>query len=97
MLNWRCLAGSTFFQRQASEYVLGVLVSLSRLLLPEKAPFPQAVHFAHSRPDDAESVRKYFEFFRCPVYFDRRQSRSEERRVGKECVGQCRSRWSAYQ
>src|SRR3546814_2699001 len=26
MLNWRCLAGSTFFQRQASEYVLGVLV-----------------------------------------------------------------------
>src|SRR3546814_20759343 len=23
-------------------------------------------------------------------------SRSEERRVGKECVSQCRSRWSAY-
>src|SRR3546814_11497572 len=23
--------------------------------------------------------------------------RSEERRVGKECVGTCRSRWSAYQ
>src|SRR3546814_1285916 len=25
-----------------------------------------------------------------------RQSRSEERRVGKECVSTCRSRWSPY-
>src|SRR3546814_21047868 len=27
---------------------------------------------------------------------DRRAGRSEERRVGKECVSTCRSRWSAY-
>src|SRR3546814_13919974 len=27
-----------------------------------------------------------------PVFFDR----SEERRVGKECVSTCRSRWSQY-
>src|SRR3546814_3477376 len=27
---------------------------------------------------------------------DRRRSRSEERRVGKECVSTCRSRWSPY-
>ena len=26
----------------------------------------------------------------------RRQPRSEERRVGKECCGTCRSRWSPY-
>ena len=26
----------------------------------------------------------------------RRRVRSEERRVGKECNGQCRSRWSPY-
>src|SRR3546814_14161511 len=26
-----------------------------------------------------------------------RRSRSEERRVGKECVSKCRSRWSPYQ
>src|SRR3546814_2696806 len=26
----------------------------------------------------------------------RRQPRSEERRVGKECVSTCRSRWSPY-
>src|SRR3546814_16423348 len=28
--------------------------------------------------------------------FDDAQARSEERRVGKECVSTCRSRWSAY-
>src|SRR3546814_15207059 len=27
---------------------------------------------------------------------DRRARRSEERRLGKECVRTCRSRWSAY-
>src|SRR3546814_9907436 len=27
---------------------------------------------------------------------DRTQARSEERRVGKECVSTCRSRWSPY-
>src|SRR3546814_2437938 len=27
---------------------------------------------------------------------DRRRRRSEERRVGKECVSTCRSRWSPY-
>src|SRR3546814_18397875 len=30
----------------------------------------------------------------CPLADDRR--RSEERRVGKECVSTCRSRWSPY-
>src|SRR3546814_12936806 len=28
--------------------------------------------------------------------FDRSLTRSEERRVGKECVSTCRSRWSPY-
>src|SRR3546814_11118718 len=36
--------------------------------------------------------------FREIRYFDiEGQSRSEERRVGKECVSTCRSRWSQYQ
>src|SRR3546814_16428299 len=30
------------------------------------------------------------------VRFERTKTRSEERRVGKECVSTCRSRWSAY-
>src|SRR3546814_11105448 len=29
-------------------------------------------------------------------YWGRELSRSEERRVGKECVSTCRSRWSPY-
>src|SRR3546814_13677068 len=31
-----------------------------------------------------------------PVDSEIRQLRSEERRVGKECVSTCRSRWSPY-
>ena len=30
------------------------------------------------------------------LLFNRRRSRSEERRVGKECNQVCRSRWSPY-
>src|SRR3546814_17750816 len=29
-------------------------------------------------------------------FYDRGTTRSEERRVGKECVSTCRSRWSLY-
>ena len=29
-------------------------------------------------------------------YFQYKMQRSEERRVGKECVSTCRSRWSPY-
>src|SRR3546814_12896195 len=35
-------------------------------------------------------VYAYLPFFILPLY------RSEERRVGKECVSTCRSRWSPY-
>src|SRR3546814_16053814 len=31
-----------------------------------------------------------------PSGLERRTARSEERRVGKECVSTCRSRWSPY-
>src|SRR3546814_10420062 len=30
------------------------------------------------------------------IFFSIRRRRSEERRVGKECVSTCRSRWSPY-
>src|SRR3546814_12410216 len=32
----------------------------------------------------------------CPYLPGRQERRSEERRVGKECVSPCRSRWSPY-
>src|SRR3546814_14104527 len=45
-----------------------------------------------------ESFWRLFFFFqgksRPPIFL--REGRSEERRVGKECVSTCRSRWSPY-
>src|SRR3546814_17409119 len=32
----------------------------------------------------------------CFLWYDKDADRSEERRVGKECVSTCRSRWSPY-
>src|SRR3546814_12408772 len=32
----------------------------------------------------------------CTLSIENQESRSEERRVGKECVSTCRSRWSPY-
>src|SRR3546814_8206715 len=34
--------------------------------------------------------------FSSPLGFNHNQTRSEERRVGTECVSTCRSRWSPY-
>src|SRR3546814_13444987 len=41
-------------------------------------------------PDDKVEIAKIFDSMR------QAQARSEERRVGKECVSTCRSRWSPY-
>src|SRR3546814_10063255 len=47
--------------------------------------------------DRAHPVEKYFrESAVLPLYDAGNIGRSEERRVGKECVSTCRSRWSPY-
>ena len=38
----------------------------------------------------------YEHHYRVRMRIDGQLRRSEERRVGKECNGQCRSRWSPY-
>jgi len=70
LVRWDCLAGSEILRRQLTEYVLGSFAVLLRTLLPEQRQLLQAVHFVHARPAKAERVREYFEFFRCPVYFE---------------------------
>src|SRR3546814_14415302 len=45
--------------------------------------------------DDVERTLRN-EFMSNLAKTNRRDSRSEERRVGKECVSTCRSRWSPY-
>src|SRR3546814_6434872 len=47
---------------------------------------------ARSRPPDPRPSEAGAE----DRHFPRRRGRSEERRVGKECVSTCRSRWSPY-
>src|SRR3546814_9395312 len=42
------------------------------------------------------AVRRALEVLEAEGRIWRRQGRSEERRVGKECVSTCRSRWSPY-
>lgn len=70
-IRWECSTGSTAFRRQATEYVLGAFVVISRLLLPEQKGLLKAVNFSHARPEDNNRVRDYFSFFQAPVYFSR--------------------------
>src|SRR3546814_18637193 len=50
--------------------------------------------------DPGETMSEFFtpDFKALPYWWERtpRPRRSEERRVGKECVSTCRSRWSPY-
>src|SRR3546814_5726065 len=47
--------------------------------------------FFEAGNDLADDIFSY-----CVRFDDRESTRSEERRVGKECVSTCRSRWSPY-
>src|SRR3546814_18887021 len=51
-------------------------------------------------PQEVESLQRALpalaELLMPPVAMDARRDRSEERRVGTECVSTCRSRWSPY-
>src|SRR3546814_8198732 len=53
---------------------------------------------AHERDflDFRDVAFEYVEAYADTVAGQRRDDRSEERRVGKECVGTCISRWSPY-
>ena len=43
-----------------------------------------------------ENLRYLCRHIRSHLFFGHVRARSEERRVGKECVQPCRSRWSPY-
>lgn len=70
-LCWECQAGSALLRRHTSDYITGTIRVVTRLLAPATEPLPLAVHLTHSRPTDPERVREYFDFFRCPVHFDK--------------------------
>src|SRR3546814_7192275 len=47
-------------------------------------------------PDPAEDADEHHDDLLLKRQVDTEELRSEERRVGKECVSTCRSRWSPY-
>src|SRR3546814_17393164 len=49
-----------------------------------------------SEPQDASHTLRNISFVNAKTPVVRCTVRSEERRVGKECVSTCRSRWSPY-
>src|SRR3546814_11037904 len=54
------------------------------------------LHLLHLLWIDLSTLHRLFETFRNLVCSRPILGRSEERRVGKECVSTCRSRWSPY-
>lgn len=69
---WRGAAGGEQFRRQAAEYVLGVFVTVARLLLEDSdRELLRAVEFRHAAPANAALLREYFAVFSAPVHFDR--------------------------
>src|SRR3546814_18549110 len=57
---------------------------------------PAVVNIQTQQSIEGGQAEQFEEFFK--EFFERRGpgGRSEERRVGKECVSTCRSRWSPY-
>src|SRR3546814_7731582 len=67
------------------------------------APVPNPLqHFRfigrafHGLQDRGGGMLEWNVQIRCNQPFGHQRNRSEERRVGKECVSTCRSRWSPY-
>src|SRR3546814_6377870 len=100
--SWLCflLVLFIFFFKQKTAYELRISdwssdvcssdLYRSRLIDSSIATLPLILgerRFRWLKLDDAEIALEWN---------DKRQNRSEERSVGKECVSTCRSRWSPY-
>lgn len=69
-IRWDCRAGTPLLRRHATEYIIATFVTLTRVLAPGVHE-AVAVQFPHGRPDRPDRVREYFDFFGCPVHFNR--------------------------
>src|SRR3546814_13048351 len=93
-------------QGEPTGALYGVISMLRRLLQDYKADYAACVFDARgktfrddiyplykaNRPSMPEELAAQIE----PIHRAVKALRSEERRVGKECVSTCRSRWSPY-
>src|SRR3546814_11081820 len=77
--------------------LLAVATAASAQTLPEKGEPPISAQTEISggeRPPEQQAMRFDVADLAIEVLPETRRLRSEERRVGKECVSTCRSRWS---
>src|SRR3546814_20128262 len=91
-----CFKQRTAYEMRISDWSSDVCSS--DLLDACESPMPSSERINRNRPSrgpasatrimPSPSGKAYFKLFV--------RNRSEERRVGKECVSQCRSRWSPY-
>src|SRR3546814_14811788 len=78
--------------RYARERRLSVADDRQKIAIAQRRKVDEAILADHPCPRAGASVISS-EFHPVPSWFTKR---SEERRVGKECVSTCRSRWSPY-
>src|SRR3546814_18010883 len=79
--------------RSARERLRGIVDQLEQ---EGRRQLPTERELAEQIGVGRRAVRRALEVLEAEGRIWRRQGRSEERRVGKECVSTCRSRWSPY-
>ena len=87
-----------------SEEHIGNLKKARAQLIEQRRAFVQVLAGPYDRGKTEQAREKFMEIQATIDAMDRaiedeeesRRSRSEERRVGKECCTPCRSRWSPY-
>src|SRR3546814_2487393 len=88
------LCFSVFFFKQKTAYEMRISDWSSDVCSSDLIPCSSLLPRGVPRFFDERQVR--FDQRRLSISSASRRLRSEERRVGKECVSTCRSRWSPY-
>src|SRR3546814_2524269 len=87
-----------FFFKQKTAYEMRISDWSSDVCSSDLLSAPARQIVLESKDVDPEGLHALLEIFRQERQLEEipRRTRSEERRVGKECVSTCRSRWSPY-
>src|SRR3546814_12665588 len=83
--------------RKLEESRLRNLTEQQRLAEEDKRRVEEAAERKRKEEEEAERLRVEAEKAAAAAAVSPEDERSEERRVGNECVSTCRSRWAPYQ
>src|SRR3546814_3110747 len=92
--DWSSDVCSSDLTRRGQYYLHNFLRSQPEVVAAKLAR--RGFHFDLARFTELEARRKRLQGETEQLQAERNSGRSEERRVGKECVSTCRSRWSPY-